>query len=199
MMGMYFDTTVLMNNILFENWNTTTAGGVVLASFLSFFFTALFEGLKTLKSYVLLLRKSDPFDKESIKKRGLQSRESQIDLVSQNSNNQTKGLKQWRGIMFTVESVLNLVSFFYAYLLMLIVMTYSVWLVLAVIIGAGVGYFFFHPISENLVVKFAAKPSPPKPVSCCSTTADASKGSQEQPKEHARLLQASVRDYQGIK
>uniref|UniRef100_A0A2C9LNC5 Copper transport protein n=1 Tax=Biomphalaria glabrata TaxID=6526 RepID=A0A2C9LNC5_BIOGL len=162
MMGRHFDTTVSLHNILFQNWSTTTTKGVVLASFLAFLFTVLFEGLKSLKSYVVLQRKQNPYaNKELVARRRVQISDSQTDLLSSSLMNQLNRLRltKWRRIMFTVESALNLVSFFYGYLLMLLVMTYSVWLVLAVLLGTGVGYFFFHPINEHLMMKLSPRPT----------------------------------------
>ena len=41
------------------------------------------------------------------------------------------------------QTVLHVVQVFVSYCLMLVFMTYNVWLCLAVILGAGAGYFFF--------------------------------------------------------
>ncbi|KAH9496459.1 hypothetical protein Btru_010919 [Bulinus truncatus] len=198
MMGSYFDTTVSLNDILFQYWSTSTAGGVILASFLSCFFTVLFEGLKTLKSFVIILRKHNPWTSEAIiANRAVQISESQADLLSSSTNAMSGSkLRKWRKILFTVESVLNLVSFFYGYLLMLLVMTYSVWLLLAVLLGTGMGYFIFHPISEHLVTKYTPRPAQVKTTGCCSEEDDSE--SAQQHRENSRLLQSSVRNYQGI-
>lgn len=45
--------------------------------------------------------------------------------------------------MHTWQTVLHVVQVILSYLLMLIFMTYNVWLCLAVVLGAGAGYFFF--------------------------------------------------------
>ena len=42
-----------------------------------------------------------------------------------------------------VQTLLHMVQITISYFLMLIVMTYNVWLFIAVILGAGAGYFLF--------------------------------------------------------
>jgi hypothetical protein len=45
--------------------------------------------------------------------------------------------------MHVLQSSLHVIQVAYGYILMLIAMTYNVWLFLAVCFGAGVGYFIF--------------------------------------------------------
>ena len=42
-----------------------------------------------------------------------------------------------------LQTLLHMIQVFISYCLMLVFMTYNVWLCLAVILGAGVGYFLF--------------------------------------------------------
>ena len=42
-----------------------------------------------------------------------------------------------------IQTFLHMVQVFVSYCLMLVFMTYNVWLCLAIILGAGLGYFFF--------------------------------------------------------
>jgi copper transporter 1 len=46
-------------------------------------------------------------------------------------------------LMHTWQTTLHIVQVILSYFLMLIFMTYNVWLCLAVVLGAGAGYFFF--------------------------------------------------------
>lgn len=48
-----------------------------------------------------------------------------------------------------VQSLLNLLQIVISYLLMLIFMTFNYWLCLAVILGLGLGYFFFGWNKKN--------------------------------------------------
>lgn len=50
-----------------------------------------------------------------------------------------------------VQTLMHLVQVALSYSLMLIVMTFNVWLVLAVVLGAGVGYFFFGWIRQRSI------------------------------------------------
>jgi len=45
--------------------------------------------------------------------------------------------------MHVVQTLLHIIQFVVSYFLMLIFMTYNVWLCMAVALGAGVGYFIF--------------------------------------------------------
>lgn len=55
--------------------------------------------------------------------------------------------------MHLLQSVLHVVQVGYAYLLMLVIMTYNGWLFLSVSIGAGVGYLMFAQ-SRHLMGNF---------------------------------------------
>lgn len=46
------------------------------------------------------------------------------------------------------ETLLYLVQFIVGYFLMLVAMTYNVWLFLAVVAGCGIGYFLVHPYMD---------------------------------------------------
>lgn len=50
-----------------------------------------------------------------------------------------------------IQTVLHLIQITVSYALMLIVMTYNVYLVLAVILGATVGYFVFGWVRQRSV------------------------------------------------
>ena len=48
-----------------------------------------------------------------------------------------------------IQTVLHMLQVTISYFLMLIVMTYNVWLFIAVILGAGTGYFLFARFRES--------------------------------------------------
>ncbi|XP_059140088.1 protein SLC31A2-like [Physella acuta] len=192
MMGMYFDTGVKMSDILFAGWDTNSNTDVVIASLISFLITILFEGLKTFKSFIILMRKKKPtFSGTS----GIEIRESQTNLLASLDNPDPNQIRKWRAIIFLVESFIHVVSFFYGYLLMLIVMTYSVWFVLAVVIGSGFGYFMFHPISLHLQFKYSSRAKKDTTASCCSGKATPSINTEF---EETSRLQSQQRSYNTI-
>ncbi len=51
--------------------------------------------------------------------------------------------KEYLNVFHILQSILHVVQVGLGYLLMLVAMTYNGWLFLAVIFGAGVGYFIF--------------------------------------------------------
>ncbi|CAH0561416.1 unnamed protein product [Brassicogethes aeneus] len=51
-------------------------------------------------------------------------------------------LSMWNGQHF-IQTIFQMIQMWISYCLMLIVMTYNVWLILAVVVGSGVGYFLF--------------------------------------------------------
>jgi len=55
--------------------------------------------------------------------------------------------------MHLTQSALHVVQVGYAYILMLVVMTFNAWLFLAVVFGAGVGYLLFAK-SRHLMGNF---------------------------------------------
>ncbi|RWS23261.1 high affinity copper uptake protein 1-like protein [Leptotrombidium deliense] len=48
-----------------------------------------------------------------------------------------------------LQSILHFIQIFTGYILMLIVMTYNVWLILAAVLGAGFGYFILSTNDSN--------------------------------------------------
>lgn len=49
-----------------------------------------------------------------------------------------------------IQSLFNLVQIIISYLLMLVFMTFNYWLCLAVVLGLGVGYYFFGWIKQDV-------------------------------------------------
>ena len=46
-------------------------------------------------------------------------------------------------------TLLYMLQFLIGYFLMLVAMTYNIWLFLAVVLGSGIGYFLVNPCIEN--------------------------------------------------
>lgn len=137
-MKMYFHTGV-MEYVLFESCMTETDLGMFAACAVVFLIAVLYEGLKFLRE--VMLQKS----------LALQSPISYIDKNNGHTNHEQIVLDSAQmsvvSRMFSkshfIQTVLHVMQVFISYCLMLVFMTYNVWLCLAVILGAGVGYFAF--------------------------------------------------------
>ncbi|KAI8750790.1 high affinity copper uptake protein 1 [Biomphalaria glabrata] len=134
-MKMYFHTGI-MEYVLFESCMTSTAGGMVGACFIIFFVAVLYEGLKYLRE-VLLQRTMTPASYAEARLPAGSSTEQMVMHVGPSVMNRMLSTGHF------LQTFLHIVQVFISYCLMLVFMTYNVWLCLAVILGAGLGYFLF--------------------------------------------------------
>ncbi|CAL1545411.1 unnamed protein product [Lymnaea stagnalis] len=135
-MQMYFHVGS-MEYVLFKDCMTETAGGMVGACFIIFFVAVLYEGLKFVRE-VLLQRSLTPVTYLESK---LPAGSSQEQMVMQVSTGSIMN-RMLNGFHF-LQTFLHIIQVFISYCLMLVFMTYNVWLCLAVVLGAGTGYFLF--------------------------------------------------------
>ncbi|XP_058826292.1 high affinity copper uptake protein 1-like [Topomyia yanbarensis] len=106
--------------ILFPAWATTETGQFVGAWFGFFLLALLYEGLK--------------FYREILRAKQLKA------AVSGETRNMRYHLTSK---LHLLQTVLHLIQVSVSYILMLIVMTFNLWLCLAVVSGAAIGYYFF--------------------------------------------------------
>ncbi|KAI0222312.1 High affinity copper uptake protein 1 [Lamellibrachia satsuma] len=116
MMNMYFHFGA-KSTILFSFWKTTNWQGMV-GSCLGVFFLAMFYGALKVGREILLKRSSVRSSKKSVM--CMMFRPSHL-----------------------LQSLLHVVQTVISYFLMLIFMTFNLWLCMAVSVGAGIGYFLF--------------------------------------------------------
>jgi len=86
-------------------------------------------------------------------------RQKSIDNNSETHLAEVREKTYWQrifGSAHIIQSLLNLLQIVISYLLMLIFMTFNYWLCLAVVLGLGVGYFFFGWVKKD-----------PKEGECC--------------------------------
>ncbi|KAG1658671.1 High affinity copper uptake protein 1 [Nymphon striatum] len=132
-MKMYFHAGVT-ETILFECWKTHSAGTMV-ASFIGIFIIALlYEGLKFFREHLYRKHYTD------VKFTSIAVTSSSADSGGEMQKVVTNKILSFPHLFQTFLHVLQLVI---SYFLMLIFMTFNVWLCLAVALGAGVGYFLF--------------------------------------------------------
>jgi len=118
----------------------------------------LYEGLKVLREYLLqrtLIHEPSHYRLDS---NGLR-----VPLANNGTGNETPDGSTANdtvrtflrphpfSLSHTFQTCLHMLQVFISYLLMLIFMTYNVWLALAVILGAGAGYFVFGWRKKTIV------------------------------------------------
>jgi len=119
--------------ILFEWWKTSSALGLVGSCFAIAFLAFLYEALKFYREH--LYRHSF----QTVQVNTVSTPVENGDIKETHKTVQVKmrsGMHIWQTCLHVLQVVLS-------YFLMLVFMTYNVWLCLAVALGAGVGYFCF--------------------------------------------------------
>ncbi|KAH1005804.1 high affinity copper uptake protein 1-like isoform X2 [Dendroctonus ponderosae] len=118
--------------VLFEQWSFTTVGGLIGSMIGIFIMAALYEGLKYYREYLFWKTYN-----------ALQYRAVSLpDKAAVPDEPQVVQPTMLSKIHF-YQTFLHMVQMILSYFLMLIFMTYNVWLCIAVVLGAGVGYFLF--------------------------------------------------------
>ncbi|CAC5419246.1 SLC31A1 [Mytilus coruscus] len=156
MMGMmmYFHTGTC-EHVLFKEALVSTAGEMVGACIVIFILALIYEGLKVFREHLLRKALTPNYSSEAtISKYTHTSTDTMvIDPQSAKSNGHecsgniyhTKEIARQQIISTShfIQTILHVVQVFISYCLMLAFMTYNVWLCVAVILGAGTGYFMF--------------------------------------------------------
>ncbi|CAL1541155.1 unnamed protein product [Lymnaea stagnalis] len=134
--------------VLFYDLRTLSAGAMVGACFAIFALSIFYEAIKFFREYLL-----ERFAHKQTSNVGIinGSYDNPFATGSVDEKHETPKLQRIpvtarRGILdpgHFLQTALHLLQVFISYCLMLVVMTFNVWLLLAVIVGAAVGYFFF--------------------------------------------------------
>ena len=126
-------------HVLFKELLVSTAGQMVGACIAIFFLALFYEGLKVFREYLLRQALMPNYNSEVTISKYSQSQDTMvIDPQSAKAN----GTRMISTAHF-IQTILHIIQVFMSYCLMLAFMTYNVWLCLAVILGAGTGYFMF--------------------------------------------------------
>ncbi|KAJ8920406.1 hypothetical protein NQ315_005272 [Exocentrus adspersus] len=139
-MAFYFSTSA---TVLFEQWKFTTVGGLIGSMIGIFFMAAIYEGLKYFREY-LFWRTYNALQYRAVTipdKATTAAEEPQVVQVIGEVTHK-KPPTMISKIHF-LQTFLHMIQMILSYFLMLIFMTYNVWLCIAVVAGAGVGYFLF--------------------------------------------------------
>ncbi|VEN52481.1 unnamed protein product [Callosobruchus maculatus] len=131
MMAMYFYFSTSCT-VLFEQWHFKTVGGLIGSMIGIFIMAALYEGLKYFREYLFWKTyNSLQYRAVAIPDKNTASEEPQVVQPTMLSK------------MHFLQTFLHMLQMIVSYFLMLIFMTYNAWLCIAVVLGAGVGYFLF--------------------------------------------------------
>ncbi|KRX90672.1 High affinity copper uptake protein 1, partial [Trichinella pseudospiralis] len=139
--------------ILFSFWKITTLGGLLGSVVGIFLLAILYEGLKVMRETML----ENAIVEQSLRKKNgtvIDPADNCRQGIGETSQNQTSDielftLKSTRhrlrpfSTAHIIQSTLHMIQLFFSYMLMLVVMTYNIWLLLAVIVGCGVGHLLF--------------------------------------------------------
>lgn len=128
-MAFFFGTS---GTVLFEQWKFSTVGGLVGSMIGIFIMAALYEGLKYYREFLFWKTYNAlQYRAVTIPEKGVVTEDNQVVQPTMLSK------------MHFFQTFLHMVQMILSYFLMLIFMTYNVWLCLAVVFGACVGYFLF--------------------------------------------------------
>lgn len=157
MMMMYFHVGV-KEVILFNGWRTATVGQMIGSCIALFFAAALYEGLKVFREDLLAKGRRDlgaqnpPETVATHDEPGENGVGSDQIMIQSGPSVKARICNKWHFL----QSFLHIVQVTVSYMLMLVFMTYNVWLCLAVVLGAGTGYFLFgwkkqsnHDVNEH--------------------------------------------------
>ncbi|XP_071441433.1 high affinity copper uptake protein 1 isoform X2 [Hetaerina americana] len=133
MMMMYFHFGC-NETVLFDSWKITNVGGLIGSMVGIFIMAALYEGLKYYREY-LFWRSYN-----SIQYRSVTTPDEKGSIGTSDHRIVQPTMLSWPHVL---QTGLHIVQVVISYFLMLIFMTYNVWLCLAVLAGAGTGYFLF--------------------------------------------------------
>ncbi|KZC07807.1 PREDICTED: high affinity copper uptake protein 1 [Dufourea novaeangliae] len=129
--------------VLFESWNISSVGGLVGSMIGIMIMAALYEGLKYYREY-LFWKTYNALQYRSVtmpaEKNVVAEDNRVVHMVGEVIHKQPPTMLSW---MHTFQTFLHIVQIVLSYFLMLIFMTYNVWLGFAVVLGAAIGYFLF--------------------------------------------------------
>lgn len=141
-MSMTFHTGYC-ESVLFDSWRITSIGGLVGSIIGIVIMAALYEGLKYYREY-LFWKTYNALQYRSVtvpNEKNVVAEDNRIvHMVDEVIHKQPPTMMSW---MHLFQTLLHIVQIVLSYFLMLIFMTYNVWLCCAVVLGAAIGYFLF--------------------------------------------------------
>lgn len=115
-----------------RSWQANTIGKFVFAALVIFLSAVLYEGLKYYREVLFI---------QSQEKRKKVAKKGDGEMAAASDKLSVK--EQILNMPHCVQTILHFGQVFISFMLMLIVMLCNLWLILAVVLGAAVGYFVF--------------------------------------------------------
>uniref|UniRef100_A0A914EMR1 Copper transport protein n=1 Tax=Acrobeloides nanus TaxID=290746 RepID=A0A914EMR1_9BILA len=132
MMWMWFHTSI-DDTVLFDFWTVKTVGGMIHSCVLVFLMGLCFEGIKFLRWRVEVSKSLRPTTSKTM-----------------------RYVDKFRSLHHLIQTFLYGIQIVVGYLLMLVFMTFSIWLSLSVTLGAAFGYYLFGYIFSCIAVALIA-------------------------------------------
>ncbi|XP_005176686.2 high affinity copper uptake protein 1 [Musca domestica] len=144
--------------ILWKGWMTTTVTEFVFSALALFVAAFIYEALKFTREFFLRRAVRNEAERVALelqsKTAGPSTNTAATTACHGSSNLAPIREKTYAQRIFStphlIQTFFNLIQIIMSYLIMLIFMTYNYWLCLAVILGLGVGYFFFGWIKQDV-------------------------------------------------
>ncbi|EDW96505.1 high affinity copper uptake protein 1 [Drosophila yakuba] len=138
--------------ILWRGWVASTVTEFVLSALAIFLVSFLYEALKFLRQQLARREARKESERLAAEQRRKNEAPAAGGCCSETPLAEPREQTYWQRLFASthiVQSLLNLLQIVISYLLMLIFMTFNYWLCLAVILGLGLGYFFFGWNKKN--------------------------------------------------
>ncbi|KAH8383959.1 hypothetical protein KR009_011446 [Drosophila setifemur] len=137
--------------ILWKGWVASTVTEFVLSAIAIFLVSFLYEALKFLRQQ-LARREARKISERLAEEQRRKNESPAGGCCSETPLAEQRGQTYWQRLFASshiIQALLNLLQIVLSYLLMLIFMTFNYWLCLAVVLGLGLGYFFFGYNKKN--------------------------------------------------
>lgn len=130
--------------ILFEFWKTTSPATLIASCLGIIILSALYEGLKYFREYLFWKSYNNNVQYRAVEipaaNKNVVRDEQVVTMVGEVITKQPMSMFSQ---MHALQTLLHVIQLSISYLLMLIFMTFNVWLCISVVFGAALGYFMF--------------------------------------------------------
>lgn len=140
--GMDMDMTFhfgVKEKVLFDSWDVNGQWTMLLSCVGIFFMAVMYEGIKYYREN-LLWKTYNTLHYRAVDENAVPDSENHKSVVREVVRKDSPRMLSQKHL---VQTGLHIIQLTVSYLLMLIFMTYNVWLCLAVVVGSAVGYFLF--------------------------------------------------------